>query len=61
MRKFKSYFLLLFEGLKTFSKASRWGTLVLVILVPIEALVPTGIIFYIQKVTTELAKGSVVR
>ncbi|PCS11023.1 hypothetical protein RU90_GL001053 [Lactococcus lactis subsp. hordniae] len=53
--------MLLFEGLKTFSKASRWGTLVLVILVPIEALVPTGIIFYIQKVTTELAKGSVVR
>ncbi|WP_223848609.1 ABC transporter ATP-binding protein [Lactococcus lactis] len=59
MRKFKSYFLLLFEGLKTFSKASRWGTFVLVILVPIEALVPTGIIFSIQKVTTELAKGSV--
>ncbi|MCG1000829.1 ABC transporter ATP-binding protein/permease [Lactococcus lactis] len=59
MRKFKSYFLLLFEGLKTFSKASRWGTFVLVILVPIEALVPTGIIFSIQKVTTELANGSV--
>ncbi|MCD6631522.1 ABC transporter ATP-binding protein/permease [Lactococcus cremoris] len=58
MKKFKSYFLLLFEGLRTFAKASKWGTFILVILVPIEALVPTGIIFSIQKVTTELTKGS---
>ena len=58
MKKFKKYFVLLFEGLKIFSQASKGAMILLVLLVPLEALVPTGIIFSIQKVVSELASSA---
>lgn len=57
MEKIKKYFSLLFEGLRTFSQASKGATSLLLFLVPVQALVPTGIIFAIQKVVSEMSEG----